>query len=59
MVSVLLQMTSLLGEQRIGVTAVSETFSSISVLVKRHAPIHLQGLQIDLLHNWIILLLQP
>lgn len=59
MVSVLLQMTSLLGEQRIGVTAVSETFSSISVLVKRHALIHLQGLQIDLLHNCIILLLQP
>lgn len=34
MESVLLQMTSLLGEQRIGVTAISETFSSSSVLVK-------------------------
>ena len=42
MESVLLQMTSLLGEQRIGVTAISETFSSSSVLVKRHALIHLQ-----------------
>ena len=58
MESVLLQMTSLLGEQRIGVTAISETFSSSSVLVKRHAlfKIHLQQLQIDLLHNCIVLL---
>ena len=53
MESVLLQMTSLLGEQRIGVTAISETFSSSSVLVKQHAlfKIHLQQLHIDLLHN--------
>ena len=56
MESVLLQMTSLLGEQRIGVTAISETFSSSSVLVKRHAlfKIHLQQLQIDLLHNCFV-----
>lgn len=45
MVSVLLQMTSLLGEQSVGVTAISETLSSSSVLVKRHALIHLQRLQ--------------
>lgn len=59
MVSVLLQMTSLLGEQSVGVTAISETLSSSSVLVKRHALIHLQRLQIGLLHNCVILLLQP
>ena len=42
MESVLLQMTSLLGEQKIGVTVVSETFNSISFLVKQHALIHLE-----------------
>lgn len=42
MESVLLQMTSLLGEQRISVTAIPETFSSSSVLVKGDVLKHLQ-----------------